>query len=140
MISDPGILPLAANPYDLRMAKRADPRFSRRQRRMAQATNLPLDRARLTEWREFKGLKNEELAEKMHRAPSTVSKLINKKMKLTEGYLIEFAAAWEVTPKDLFESPTDQPSISADDLLRDVPVEDRPRIIEAIRMLISTRR
>jgi transcriptional regulator with XRE-family HTH domain len=64
----------------------------------------------IKEWIAERGLEQEEVAARMGRAPPTLSKLLNGKMGMTTAYLAEIADALDVSVRDLFRDPKDDPS------------------------------
>ena len=91
----------------------------------------------LAEWLEEKGLTQDQLAGRMECSPGTVSKLFSGEMKQTTEWLarIAYALGDEVEVRDLFRHPK---TPTQDDLLRNVPEDERDRIVRAIRALTGT--
>jgi transcriptional regulator with XRE-family HTH domain len=86
----------------------------------------------LPEWREKKGLTQEQLANRLGVSDVSVSRWETGRALLSTGVLAAIAEALDIEPTDLYRHP-DQPS--ADAMLRDQPQEIRDqaiRLIEAI--------
>lgn len=86
----------------------------------------------IREWIEHRGLDQKRVAERMECEPGTVSKLISGKMKRTDEWLAAIAYALECDVPDLYRDPN---APTQEDLLRDLPPEDRERAIRILRAL-----
>lgn len=91
----------------------------------------------LKEWRELRGLTQEQLAGRLGTTDVTVSRWETGRAKLNTDVMAAIAEALAITPGDLFRDPG-RPS--ADELLRDQPaevVDQAVRLIQAIRRTAS---
>jgi transcriptional regulator with XRE-family HTH domain len=87
----------------------------------------------IAEWRDDKGLTQQELADRLGTSDVTVSRWETRKRQPDQGAQQAIAEALGIEWQDLFRHP-DQPS--ADALLRDQPpevVEQAMKLIQAIR-------
>ena len=87
------------------------------------------------EWIAQSNLGRARIADRMTCSTGTLSKLLNGRMSWKEKYLAGLAYALGIEVGDLFRDPA-RPS--ADELMRDVPVEDHERVIKALRALTGT--
>lgn len=90
----------------------------------------------LCEWREHKGLTQEQLGARLGVTGVTVSRWETGKSKLSDPVRDAVAEALGIEPEDLYRHP-DRPS--ADALLRDQPPEVHAQAIAVIRALIARR-
>jgi transcriptional regulator with XRE-family HTH domain len=90
----------------------------------------------LRQWRESKGLTQEQLAERVGTYKAQVSNWENAKRAMTFAVQSSLADALGIEPTDLFRDPA-RPSV--DELLRDQPVEVVERAAEMVRILINRR-
>ena len=89
-------------------------------------------RTYLAEWRENRGLTQEQLGERLGVTGVTVSRWETGRALLNTNVLAAISEALSIEPMDIYRHP-DQPS--ADALLRDQPVEIRDQAISIIRAL-----
>lgn len=89
----------------------------------------------ISEWISYRGLNQEQVADRMDCAPGTMSKLVKGHMKATVEWLARIADALDIEVQDLFHDPRKP---TQQDLLRDVPAAEQERIIKAIRALTGT--
>lgn len=87
------------------------------------------------EWIQHSDLGRARIVARMECSAGTLSKLLSGKMKWKEKYLAGLAYALNIEVPDLFRDPK-QPS--ADEIMREVPKEDRERVIRALRVLTGT--
>lgn len=87
------------------------------------------------EWREHRGLTQEQLADRLETTKATVSRMENSKSNYNRGYLEALADALDCEPFELLRSPH-RPSI--DDLLLKAPETDRARVISMIEAYLKT--
>jgi transcriptional regulator with XRE-family HTH domain len=86
----------------------------------------------LRAWREFRRMKQSELAEKIGTTGAVISLLESGDRKLSPKWLYRLAPALKTTPGHLMEhNPEDLPT-DVLDVWIDVPEEDRPRVLKAI--------
>lgn len=87
------------------------------------------------EWREARGLTQEQVAERLNTTKATVSRMENNRSQYNRGYVEALADALQVSPDQLFRHP-DTPSI--DSLLEKVSPEDRARVVSVVQALLKT--
>ncbi len=115
---------VGANSYTLQMAKNE---FD------DEADDSP-NANHLRAWREFREMKQAELAEKVGTNESMISLLESGKRGLSLKWLNRLAPALNTTPGYLLDhDPNDLPTDMLD-LWQRVPAADRPRALEAIRI------
>jgi transcriptional regulator with XRE-family HTH domain len=84
----------------------------------------------LAEWREFRKLDQEQVADRMGVTAATISRHETGERSSNEGYLAALAEALDCHPTDFWRDPA-QPS--ADDLLRDMPEDQRAQVLRIIQ-------
>ena len=89
----------------------------------------------LAEWRKARGLTQQQLADRLGRAKSTISQLENGKMDMTGHYMAALAEALNIDPVDLHHHP-DRPSV--DEMLRNATPEQYQATLRVIRALTGT--
>lgn len=89
-------------------------------------------RTYLAEWREYRRLTQQQLGDRLGVTDVTVSRWETGRTLLNTNVLAAFAEALNIEPQDVYRHP-DQPS--ADELLRDQPVEVRDQAIKLIKAL-----
>jgi transcriptional regulator with XRE-family HTH domain len=91
-------------------------------------------RNHIKDWREKRGLTQEQLAERLGTYKAQISNWENARRSLTFAVQSALAEALDIEPSDIFRSP-ERPS--ADELLRDVPPDVHRQAIELIRVLVN---
>jgi transcriptional regulator with XRE-family HTH domain len=86
----------------------------------------------LAEWRENRGLTQQQLGDRLGVTDVTVSRWETGRSLLNTNVLAALAEALDMEPQDLYRHP-DTPS--ADELLRDQPPEVREQAINLIRAI-----
>lgn len=86
------------------------------------------------EWREHRGLTQEQVAERLDTTKATVSRMESGKVQYNRGYVEALADALQVEPEQLFHHP-DRPSIDA--LLQKASPEDRARVLSVVEALLK---
>lgn len=89
-------------------------------------------RTYLAEWRENRGLTQQQLGDRLGVTDVTVSRWETGRALLNTNVLAAISEALSIEPQDMYRHP-DQPS--ADALLRDQTVEIRDQAIKLIRAL-----
>jgi transcriptional regulator with XRE-family HTH domain len=89
----------------------------------------------IREWREHRGLSQQQLADRLDTNKGAISKYENGKTRLDMVILADLAYALNVNEEDLFHHP-DEPS--ADALLRDAPASLRASTLAFIETLKRT--
>ena len=87
----------------------------------------------LAQWREFKGLSIERLAERLDVDRTTVWRWETGVRRPTPGRQAQIAAALEIDPADLWRRPQSRPSIDA--MLKDAPDEVFDLAADLVRRL-----
>ncbi len=85
----------------------------------------------LKEWRQKRGLSQDQLAARLETTKANVSRKENDARKVTTEYLAAVAYALDCAPEDLFRHP-DQPT--ADQLLR----QSSPAVRELVLRVLKT--
>jgi transcriptional regulator with XRE-family HTH domain len=88
------------------------------------------------EWREWKGLTQQQLADLMETTKQTVSRVENGQRDWGKGYLEGFAWAIGCEPSDPITRPPNQ--ASADQLLRNASPEQRRAALAVIEAMLKT--
>jgi transcriptional regulator with XRE-family HTH domain len=88
----------------------------------------------LKQWREHRGLTQEQLAARLDTHKGQISNWENGRRDLTFNVQAALAEALEIEPQDLFRDPA-QPS--ADELLRRASPEVRDQALRVIRALVG---
>ena len=86
------------------------------------------------EWREKRGLTQEQVADRLGTTKATVSRMETGKSQYNRGYVEELAYALTVEPDQLFRDP-ERPS--ADSLLQSASPEQRARALSVIEALLK---
>jgi transcriptional regulator with XRE-family HTH domain len=91
------------------------------------------------EWREFRKLKQEKLAEKAGYSAATISQLETGKQGYEEKTLVRLAAALDCEPSDLIAGPPElAPLVNQ---VRNLPPDRREDVIDALmRLLVDLKR
>lgn len=89
----------------------------------------------LREWRQLKGLTQEQLADRLETGKDTISRYERDDRKLTIEVAAAFAEALGIEPMAIFRHP-DQPS--ADELLARATPEQRRQAMAIIETLLKT--
>lgn len=87
------------------------------------------------EWREYRGLTQEQVADRLETTKATVSRMETGKSQYNRGYLEALADALDCEPSELFHPP-DRPSV--DDLLQKAEPADRARVLSMIEAYLKT--
>lgn len=92
------------------------------------------------EWRKFRGLNQEELAELVGVTPSTISQLETAKQGFTDSTLVALAEALHCEPGDLLmRNPLDQDAPwSIWDSVKKAPKERREAIVAVVETMLKT--
>lgn len=96
----------------------------------------PRQRPYLKEWRKFRTLTQEELAERLDTTKASISRYETGDRELPGGFLAAFAEAVQCAEADLYRLP--QAESSLDDMLRDAPERVRQQAREIIQTLLKT--
>jgi transcriptional regulator with XRE-family HTH domain len=96
------------------------------------------DRNYLRAWREFKGMTQDELAEKVGTTKAVISLLENEKRPLSSKWLRKLGDALGTTPGRILD--VDPQGVSAEvlDIWDHIKVEDRDRAVRVLRSLTGT--
>jgi transcriptional regulator with XRE-family HTH domain len=86
------------------------------------------------QWREKRGLTQEQVAERLNTTKATVSRMETGKVQYNRGYLEALALALSIEPDQLLRDP-EQPS--ADSLLQKASPEQRARVLSVIDALLK---
>ncbi len=89
----------------------------------------------LTEWREYRHLTQEQLADRIGTTKGTISRWENRDRDPPLGALSALAEALDIEPESLFRDPA---TPSAEELLRDLNPNDRARALSFIEGLKRT--
>lgn len=89
----------------------------------------------LKEWRELRGLTQQQLAERLDTGKDQISRWESGKRGMTAEVIDALCEALQLEPGDLFRDPA-QPS--ADELLRNASPEQRRQAISVIEALLRT--
>jgi transcriptional regulator with XRE-family HTH domain len=87
----------------------------------------------LREWREHRGLTQDQLAQRIGKAKGQVSGWESGSRGLRQDMAADLAYALDISIDDLYRDPA---APSADDLLRDAPPEVRALAIDMIKTLL----
>lgn len=92
------------------------------------------------EWRKFRGLTQERLAERTPFTTGAISQLETGRTKYTQDMLEALAEALQCTPADLLmRDPLREGAVwSLEDHLKQVPIERRNQIIAVVETLLKT--
>jgi transcriptional regulator with XRE-family HTH domain len=89
----------------------------------------------LREWREFRALKQEQLADRLETSKGQVSNWENNKRGLSLDVVGAIADALAIEPADLFRDPH---APSADELLRQATPEKRREVMAVVQTMMRT--
>jgi transcriptional regulator with XRE-family HTH domain len=89
----------------------------------------------LAQWRELRGLTQQQLADRVDTGKDQISRWESGKRGMSAGVIEALADALLIEPGDLFRDPA---TPSADELLRGKPPELRQQAISVIEALIRT--
>lgn len=90
----------------------------------------------LKQWREYRGLSQQRLADRMETSKGYISDLERGKRRYNQDLLEALAEALMCEPADLLmRDPSDPSGIWS--IWDQVPVTERPRIVAAIRALVG---
>ena len=89
----------------------------------------------LREWRNSRGLTQEQVAERLNTSKGQVSNWESGKRGMSAGVIEALEEALQLEPGDLFRNPA-QPS--ADDLLRNATPEQRRQALSVIEALLKS--
>jgi transcriptional regulator with XRE-family HTH domain len=92
----------------------------------------------LRQWREKRGLTQEQLADKVGTAKAVISLLENEKRPLSSKWLRKFAEALDTTPGRILDIDPDEASADILDIWDHIPNADRTRAIRVLRSLTGT--
>lgn len=92
----------------------------------------------LRQWREKRGLTQEQLADKVGTAKAVISLLENEKRPLSSKWLRKFAEALDTTPGRILDIDPDEVSADILDIWDHIPTADRTRAIRVLRSLTGT--
>lgn len=90
-------------------------------------------------WREYRGLTQEQLAERIDRSTATVSLLETQKAPYTQETLESLAQALQCQPSDLLTGPPGDPA-DIMPLWKQADPDDRRKLLEIAKTLIGTSR
>lgn len=87
------------------------------------------------EWREWKGLTQQELADRLETTKATVSRIENGHRRWGKGYLEAFAHVMGCDVTDPISRPPGAPK-SLDEMLKGAPAETRQQVLEFAQFLL----
>jgi transcriptional regulator with XRE-family HTH domain len=92
------------------------------------------------EWREHRGLTQEQLAARLDTNKSAISKIENGQSAYNQSSLEAIAAALMCEPADLISRPPNVPGRgdSVDELLSSADSDTRKRVVEVVKTLLKT--
>jgi transcriptional regulator with XRE-family HTH domain len=96
------------------------------------------DRNYLQQWREFRKLKQEELAEKVGTTKSVISLLENEKRPLSSKWLRKLATALDTTPGRILDVDPNETGAEILDIWDHIKTSDRARAVRVLRSLTGT--
>lgn len=96
------------------------------------------DRNYLQQWREFRKLKQEELAEKVGTTKSVISLLENEKRPLSSKWLRKLAVALDTTPGRILDVDPNETGAEILDIWDHIKTGDRARAVRVLRSLTGT--
>lgn len=88
----------------------------------------------LAEWRDFRGLSQEQLAERVGTSKASISRWENYERDMTAKGMVAVAAALGLEPVQLFRHPDDPP---LDDLLAGISPKLRKKAIALVKTFLS---
>jgi transcriptional regulator with XRE-family HTH domain len=89
----------------------------------------------LQEWRELRGLTQEQVAERLDTSKGQVSRWESGKRGMSAGVLEALEEALQLEPGDIFRDPN-MPSV--DELLRNATPEQRQQVLSVVAALLKT--
>lgn len=89
----------------------------------------------LQEWRDSRGLTQQQLADRVNTGKDQISRWESGKRGMSAGVIEALEEALQLEPGDLFRDPT-QPSV--DELLRNATPEQRQQAFSVIAALLKT--
>jgi transcriptional regulator with XRE-family HTH domain len=92
----------------------------------------------LRQWREKRGLTQEQLAEKVGTVKGVISLLESEKRPLSSKWLRKFADALDTTPGRILDIDPDEVSADILDIWDHIDADDRPRAMRVLRSLTGT--
>jgi transcriptional regulator with XRE-family HTH domain len=96
------------------------------------------DRNYLSRWREFRGMKQEELADKVGTTKSVISLLENEKRPLSSKWLRKFAEALDTQPGRILDVDPYETGAEILDIWDHMKTDDRERAVRVLRGLTGT--
>lgn len=96
------------------------------------------ERNYLRQWREFRKLKQEELAEKAGTTKAVISLLENEKRPLSSKWLRKFAEALDTTPGRILDVDPNETGAEILDIWDHMRTDDRERAVRVLRSLTGT--
>jgi len=92
-----------------------------------------LSRTFLKEWREFRGLTQEQAAERLNVSRTLLSKIENAKSPYTQGFMEAAAEAYNCDVPDLIMRDPSSPIWSIYDTLKTLPKADQEHIAAIVK-------
>lgn len=89
----------------------------------------------LSDWRETRGLTQQQLAERVDTGKDQISRWESGKRGMSAGVIEALEEALQLEPGDLFRDPK-QPSV--DELLRNATPEQRQQVLSVVAALLKT--
>jgi transcriptional regulator with XRE-family HTH domain len=90
----------------------------------------------LREWREKRGLTQQQLADKLDTGKDQISRWESGKRDMGAAVIAALSEALQIEPGDLFRDPSIP---SADELLRNASPEERALAIDVVQRIVSRR-
>lgn len=92
-----------------------------------------LSRTHLREWREYRGLTQEQAAERLNVSRTLLSKIENAKSPYTQGFMEAAAEAYQCEVPDLIMRDPNSPVWSIYDTLRTLPKAVQEQVGEIVK-------
>ena len=89
----------------------------------------------LAEWRDSRGLTQQQLADRVATGKDQISRWESGKRGMSAGVIEALEEALQLEPGDLFRDPA-KPSV--DELLRDASPEERRRVFSVVQAMLKT--
>lgn len=89
----------------------------------------------LQQWRETRGLTQQQLADRVETGKDQISRWESGKRGMSAGVIEALEEALQLEPGDLFRDPL-QPSV--DELLRNATPEERQRVFSVVQAMLKT--
>lgn len=89
----------------------------------------------LKEWREAKGLTQQQIADRIGTDTGQVSRVETGKRKANQSWVFGYASALGITPEQLYRPPG---APSLDDMVRNAPESLRRQIFVVVEALLKT--